>query len=90
VFKRPARTVYRADNEAASWRPIIERADSPDIIRCDIFIRTHLPLSDNHDLNDGCRIARDQHRKGCNALFLDGHPEYVSAETMTLDLWRDE
>ncbi len=90
VFKRPARTVYLADNEAGSWRPIIERSDSPEIIRCDIFMETHLPLSDNHDINDGQRVARDRHRKGCNALFLDWHSEYVSAETMTIDLWRDK
>jgi hypothetical protein len=57
VFKRPAGTIYRADNEAGSWRPIIESADSAEIIRCDIFMRTHLPLSDNHDINDGQRIA---------------------------------
>jgi prepilin-type N-terminal cleavage/methylation domain-containing protein/prepilin-type processing-associated H-X9-DG protein len=90
VFRRPGRTVYLADNEAASWRPIIESADSPEIIRCDIFVQTHLPLSENTDINDGRRIPPDRHRRGCNALFLDWHSEYVSAEAMTLDLWRDK
>jgi prepilin-type N-terminal cleavage/methylation domain-containing protein/prepilin-type processing-associated H-X9-DG protein len=85
VFRRPARTVYLADNEAGSWRPIIESATSRELIRCDIFMQTHLPLSDNHDINDGQRVARERHRKGCNALFLDWHSEYVSAEAMTLD-----
>jgi len=90
VFKRPAQTVYLADNEAGSWRPIIESATSRELIRCDIFMQTHLPLSDNHDLNDGQRVARERHRQGCNALFLDWHSEYVSAEDMTVDLWRDK
>jgi len=90
VFKRPAETIYLADNEAGSWRPIIESATSPEIIRCDIFLRTHLPLSDNHDINDGQRVARARHRKGCNVLFLDWHADYVGAEEMTVDMWRDK
>jgi prepilin-type N-terminal cleavage/methylation domain-containing protein/prepilin-type processing-associated H-X9-DG protein len=90
VFKRPAQTIYLADNEAGSWRPIIESADSAEIIRCDIFMRTHLPLSDDHDLNNGQRIARARHRQGCNVLFVDGHSEYVAAEAMTIDMWRDK
>jgi prepilin-type N-terminal cleavage/methylation domain-containing protein/prepilin-type processing-associated H-X9-DG protein len=90
VFKRPSETIYLADNEAGSWRPIIESADSAEIIRCDIFTRTHLPLSDSEDLNHGRRIARQRHRRGCNVLFLDWHSEYVAAEAMTLDMWRDK
>jgi len=90
VFKRRAYTVYMADNEDGDWRPIIESEDSPEIIRCDIFIRTHLPDSENTDINDGRRVARQRHRKGCNALFLDWHSEYVSAEEMTIDMWRDK
>jgi hypothetical protein len=53
VFKRPAETIYLADNEAGSWRPIIESATSRELIRCDIFMRTHLPLSENHDIKMG-------------------------------------
>jgi len=90
VFKRRAYTVYMADNEDGDWRPIIESETSPEIIRCDIFIRTHLPDSDSHDINDGRRIARQRHNKGCNALFLDWHSEYVGAENMTIDMWRDK
>jgi prepilin-type processing-associated H-X9-DG protein len=90
VFKRPAQTIHLADNEVGPWRPIIESADSREIIRCDIFTRTHLPLSDSQDSNDGRRIARERHRKGYNALFLDWHSEYVGAENMTIDIWRDK
>ncbi|MHC4207960.1 MAG: prepilin-type N-terminal cleavage/methylation domain-containing protein [Planctomycetota bacterium] len=90
VFKRPAHTIYLADNEDGDWRPIIESEDSPDIIRCDIFTPTHLPLSDNLDLNDGRRVARRRHNDGCNVLFLDWHSEYVKAEDMTVGMWRDK
>ena len=90
VFRRPAYTVYMADNEDGYWRPIIEDENSPEIIRCDIFIRTHLPLSESHHINDGRRVARERHAKGCNALFLDWHSEYVQAEDMTIERWRDK
>lgn len=79
-----------ADNEDGFWRPIIESEDSPEIIRCDIFIRTHLSDSDSTDINDGRRIARRRHNEGCNALFLDWHSEYVEVEEMTIDMWRDK
>jgi prepilin-type N-terminal cleavage/methylation domain-containing protein len=36
VFKKPAHTVYMADNEDGDWRPIIESEHSREIIRCDI------------------------------------------------------
>jgi prepilin-type N-terminal cleavage/methylation domain-containing protein/prepilin-type processing-associated H-X9-DG protein len=90
VFKRPAETIYLADNEAGTWRPIIESSTSREIIRCDIFMPSHLPLSENHDINDGQRIARERHRKGCNVLYLDWHSGYVAAEDMTVDMWRDK
>jgi len=90
AFRRPGETIYLADNEAASWRPIIESETSREVFRCDIFLRTHLPLSDNHDINDGQRVARERHRKGCNVLFLDWHSGYVGAEDMTIDMWRDK
>jgi len=90
VFRRPAYTIYMADNEDGFWRPIIENENSLEIIRCDIFIRTHLPLSDSTHINDGRRIARQRHKEGCNVLFLDWHSEYVKAEDMTIDMWRDK
>lgn len=68
---------------------IIENANSRDIIRCDIFNPGHLPASDSTDVTNGRRIARDRHREGCNALFVDWHSEYVRAEKMTVDMWRD-
>jgi len=90
VFKRPAQTIYLADNEAGSWRPIIESSTSRELIRCDIFMQSHLPLSENHDINDGQRVARARHRKGCNVLYLDWHSEHVQAEDVTVAMWRDK
>jgi prepilin-type processing-associated H-X9-DG protein len=90
VFQRPAQTIYLADNEAGAWRPVIEQETSRDVFRCDIFVKTHLPLSESHDLNDGQRVARERHKKGCNVLLLDWHSAYVAAEDMTIDDWRDK
>ena len=90
VFKRPAQTIYLADNEDGTWRPIIEREDSPDIIRCDIYMPTHLPDSVSQQIEGGRRVARERHNKGCNVLFADWHSEYVRAEDMTINMWRDK
>jgi prepilin-type N-terminal cleavage/methylation domain-containing protein/prepilin-type processing-associated H-X9-DG protein len=90
VFKRPAYTIYLADNEAGSWRPIIEDENSTDIMRCDIFDPGHLPTSNSTNITYGRRIARERHREGCNVLFLDWHAEYIKAEDMTIDSWRDK
>ena len=90
VFRRPAYTIYMADNEDGFWRPIIEDENSLDIIRCDIFIPTHLPTSTSTHINDGRRVARERHKEGCNVLFVDWHSEYVKAEEMTVDMWRDK
>ena len=90
VFKRPAHTVYLADNEDGDWRPIIESEDSPDIVRCDIFAPGHLPASDSHNVTTGRRIARERHGEGSNVLFLDWHSEYIAAENHAINLWRDK
>ena len=86
-FRRPNRTIYLADNESGYWRPIIEDENSPDINRCDVFDIGHLPDSDSHDITYGRRIAKERHRDGCNALFVDWHAEWVSAEEMTESMW---
>ena len=90
-FERPLSTIiYLADNEAGYWRPIIEDENSSDIMRCDIFSTTHLPDSTNETYTYGRRIARDRHKDGCNVLFLDWHSEWVQAEKMTINMWRDK
>ena len=88
-FKSPMTTIYMADNEAGTWRPIIEDQNSPDINRIDIFNPGHLPTSTSENVTTGRRIARERHKEGCNNLFLDWHAEYVKAEDMTINMWRD-
>ena len=90
VFRRPVTTIYLTDNEAGFWRPIIQDEHSPEINRCDVFHPGHLPTSMSTDIYAGRRIARERHRDGCNALFLDWHSEWIKAEDMTIDMWRDK
>ena len=90
VFRRRSQTIYMSDNESGPWRPIIQDQQSPEIARCDIFDPGHLPTSNSTDITRGRRIARERHRSGSNVLFLDWHSEYVEAEEMTLDMWRDK
>jgi prepilin-type N-terminal cleavage/methylation domain-containing protein/prepilin-type processing-associated H-X9-DG protein len=90
-FRHPGSTIYMADHEDGPWRPIIQTADDgTSLERCDIWAPTHLPSSTNQDPTWGRRIARARHRDGCNVLFLDYHSEYIPADAMTVDMWRDK
>ena len=89
-FRRPAQTVYLGENEAGSWRPIVETEDSPNIMLCDIWQESHLPPSETTDIYNGRRVANERHREGSNVLFLDWHSEYIAAEKNTIRLWRDK
>jgi len=86
--RRRSETIYLADNEYGSWRPIIRRATDPGIERCDVWYREHLPDSVVEDGLFGRRVARDRHRKGSNCLYLDWHVGWVAMKDMTLDMWR--
>ena len=86
-IKRPSRMIYLADNEHGHWRSIIEDENDPDLMRCDVFHKNHLPDSDSEDITTGRRIARDRHRKGCNVLYLDWRADYIAAEDMTEQMW---
>ncbi len=90
TFKSPPTTIYLADNEDGSWRPIIEDQSSPEIFRMDIIQTGHLPMSNSHSAQAGRRVARERHRDGCNVLFLDWHSEWVRAEDNTVRMWRDK
>jgi len=86
-FKRPSRTIYLADNEDGHWRTIIEDEDDPDLVRCDVFHKNHLPDSEDESMTYGRRVARDRHRDGCNVLYLDWRAEYIAADDMTEEMW---
>jgi len=88
--RRPASTIYLADNESGPWRHIIRKADDPGTNRCDVWNPGHLPSSDSHDITRGRRVARARHKNGSNCLYLDWHVEWVAAEDITIDMWRFE
>jgi len=88
-FAYPASTIYMADNEDGSWRPIIVDDGSRDRSRLDVWHPTHLPSSDAVDITYGRRVARDRHKGGSNVLYVDGHAGWVGADEMTIDMWRD-
>ncbi len=88
--KVPMTTAYLADNEADTWRPIIEDENSPEISRCDIFRPSHLPGSSDERVFEGRRIAQKRHKDGANVLMLDWHAKYIATEDHTINLWRDK
>ena len=88
--RRPSYTIYLADNEYGSWRPIIRRANEDGWNLCDVWNPGHLPSSDSQDRYRGRRIARARHKNGSNCLYLDWHVEWVAAGDMTIDMWRFE
>jgi prepilin-type N-terminal cleavage/methylation domain-containing protein/prepilin-type processing-associated H-X9-DG protein len=88
--KKPALSIYLADNEDGPWRTIITKATDRDVTRCDVFRPSHLPTSDNQDIAKGRRVARARHKNGCNCLFLDWHVEWMAAENMTVEMWNFE
>jgi prepilin-type N-terminal cleavage/methylation domain-containing protein/prepilin-type processing-associated H-X9-DG protein len=88
--KKPALSIYLADNEDGPWRTIITKTTDRDVTRCDVFRPSHLPDSDSQDIGSGRRVARARHKKGCNCLFLDWHVEWMAAENMTVEMWNFE
>ena len=88
TFRRPMYTVYLADNEEGSWRPIIKQVGDSDMGRLDVWDVGHLPDSTSEDIAYGRRVAKDRHKKGSNYLFLDWHVEYIPTEDMSIEFWR--
>jgi prepilin-type N-terminal cleavage/methylation domain-containing protein/prepilin-type processing-associated H-X9-DG protein len=88
--KKPAMSIYLADNEDGLWRTIIANATDRDVTRCDVFRPSHLPNSEDQGVGTGRRVARVRHKNGCNCLFLDMHTEWMAAEKMTVQMWNFE
>lgn len=85
-----ANTIYLADNENGPWRHIIRTANDPGTDRCDVWNPGHLPSSDSEDVLLGRRVARARHKNGSNCLFLDWHVDWLTAEDVTVEMWRFE
>ncbi len=93
-IQQPAETVYFADNENGSWRPIftatqIIGADDQN----DVWSPSHLPYPSTLPtarLSGDRRVAATRHDQGCNLLYFDGHAAWKNARRMTVDDWREQ
>ena len=87
-FHQPGSKIYLADNEYGDWRPIIKDEAGLGALanqsRFDVWRPRHLPTGPDGER----RVARERHRNGCNAMFLDGHSDWVQAIKMTNQMWR--
>ena len=90
--QRPVDTIYFADDENGSWRPIIINLGaigSTDLN--DVWSPTHLPYAPGgKTLNPERRVARARHGRGPNLMFYDGHAAWKKAHLITVEDWRDQ
>jgi prepilin-type N-terminal cleavage/methylation domain-containing protein/prepilin-type processing-associated H-X9-DG protein len=91
-FQRPSDTVYLADNENGSWRPIItELAIIGSDELNDVWNPLHLPYgSSPNALSPERRVAAARHGAGPVLLFFDGHAALKKAKAIVVDDWREE
>lgn len=101
--QQPAETIYLADNEHGSWRPVItdlvSTSGAPELN--DVWTPTHLPYlsksgkltttpNNSMDVTTGRRVAATRHGRGCNLLFFDGHSAFKRADQISIDDWREQ
>jgi prepilin-type N-terminal cleavage/methylation domain-containing protein/prepilin-type processing-associated H-X9-DG protein len=87
----PVNTIFIADNENGSWRPIIEelRTIGSDDLN-DVWSPEHLPYrTGGKTLNSQRRVAAARHGPGANLMFYDGHSGFKRAQDIIVDDWRD-
>ena len=90
--QQPVETIYFADNESASWRPIFTVTNVIGSIDLnDVWSPSHLPYTSGGRLLSGeRRVAATRHGLGCNLLFFDGHAGWKNTRRMTVDDWREQ
>ena len=88
-FRRPAQSIYLADNEAGSWRPIITGKRDASTNLNDVWAPDHLPITRSGRLSPSRRVAAARHGEGGNNAFLDGHSDFLRAEDNVINLWRE-
>ena len=91
-IQRPVDTIYLADNEHGSWRPIIMDLSiiGSDELN-DVWNPEHLPYAANGvSLKPERRVAAARHGRGSNLLFFDGHAALKKTKLITVDDWREQ
>ena len=90
--QQPAETIYFADNESGSWRPIFTVTNVIGSIDLnDVWSASHLPYtSGGRVLSGERRVAATRHGMGCNLMFFDGHAGWKNTRRMTVDDWREQ
>ena len=90
-FQQPADSIYFAENENGSWRPVITALGANGSLELnDVWSPSHLPFSSGGKLpNSERRVARARHGRGSNLMFFDGHAGWKKAELITIDDWRE-
>lgn len=117
-YKRLGSTIYLAENEYSpppyDWRPIVTEEYQQDAWDWqDVHQTAHLPRAtekqflaglSQYTKENGPRVARNRHGRGCNCLFADWHVELMTREQLSpfspslgtggavnksaIDLWR--
>jgi prepilin-type N-terminal cleavage/methylation domain-containing protein/prepilin-type processing-associated H-X9-DG protein len=93
-IQQPVDTIYFADNESGSWRPVftITNIIGSDNLN-DVWSPSHLPYPSTAAtarLNGERRVAAARHGQGPNLLFFDGHASWKNARQMTVYDWREQ
>jgi prepilin-type N-terminal cleavage/methylation domain-containing protein/prepilin-type processing-associated H-X9-DG protein len=93
-IQMPTETVYLADNESGSWRPIFTGTNvlGGDNIN-DVWTPVHLPYPSSAPtapLSGERRVAAARHAKGSNFMYFDGHAGWIAARRMKVDDWREQ
>jgi prepilin-type N-terminal cleavage/methylation domain-containing protein/prepilin-type processing-associated H-X9-DG protein len=98
LIQQPAETIYFADNESGSWRPIFTPTNiiGSDSLN-DVWSPNHLPyrvvngvVAASARPNSERRVAATRHGQGPNLLFFDGHAAWKNARRITADDWREK
>jgi prepilin-type N-terminal cleavage/methylation domain-containing protein/prepilin-type processing-associated H-X9-DG protein len=92
-FQQPSETIYFADNESGSWRPIFTITNiigSADLN--DVWSPSHLPYAQptSPSPSGERRVAAARHGQGPNLLYFDGHAGWKNARRIVVDDWRDQ
>jgi prepilin-type N-terminal cleavage/methylation domain-containing protein/prepilin-type processing-associated H-X9-DG protein len=90
-IQRPVDTIYLADNEHGSWRPIImELGNTGSDEVNDVWNPEFLPYAPGGtSLKPERRVAAARHGRGPNLLFFDGHSALKKSRLITVDDWRE-